>query len=326
MNNPILLATFFGVLLVIVGAYWLTVGESEAREQRQLRRRLKTEDPSLVRSNAAAVQLLKQERRLSSIDQVNAVLRSAAGIVTPIETLVANSGLKITVSTFLLLSAISALALGLLTQSYFPVATVSATVAAIGATIPYVVVNMFRKKRLTKFEEQFPEAIELIARSLRAGHAFPTGIKIAADELPEPAGPEFRLLYERQNFGAPIPEALRAFAERVPTIDARFFVTAVLTQREAGGNLSEILDRLASVMRERFRIRQEVRTRSAHGRVSAFVLAGMPPVLAALMMVANPKQMMLMFTDPLGVKLVMAGVVLQVAGVLLVRKIVDIRY
>lgn len=326
MSNPILLATFFGVILVIVGAYWFTVGESEAREQRQLRRRLKTEDPSLVRSNAAAVQLLKQERRLSSIDQVNAILRSAAGIVTPIETLVANSGLKITVSSFLLLSAISALALGLLTQSYFPVAMVSATVAAIGATIPYVVVNMFRKKRLTKFEEQFPEAIELIARSLRAGHAFPTGIKIAADELPEPAGPEFRLLYERQNFGAPIPEALRAFAERVPTIDARFFVTAVLTQREAGGNLSEILDRLASVMRERFRIRQEVRTRSAHGRVSAFVLAGMPPVLAALMMVANPKQMMLMFTDPLGVKLVMAGVVLQVAGVLLVRKIVDIRY
>lgn len=326
MSNPILFATFFGVLLVIVGAYWFTIGESEAREQRQLRRRLKTEDPSLVRSNAAAVQLLKQERRLSSIDQVNAILRSAAGVVTPIETLVANSGLTITVSSFLLLSAISALALGLLTQSYFPVAMVSATVAAIGATIPYVVVNMFRKKRLTKFEEQFPEAIELIARSLRAGHAFPTGIKIAADELPEPAGPEFRLLYERQNFGAPIPEALRAFAERVPTIDARFFVTAVLTQREAGGNLSEILDRLASVMRERFRIRQEVRTRSAHGRVSAFVLAGMPPVLAALMMAANPKQMMLMFTDPLGVKLVMAGVVLQVAGVLLVRKIVDIRY
>lgn len=326
MSNPILIATFVGVLAVIIGAYWFTVGEAEAREQRQLKRRLKTEDPSLLRSHAAAVQLLKQERRLSSIDQVNVALRSMAGVVTPIETLIANSGLKLTVSSFLLLSAVSALALGLLSQSYFPIVAVSATVAAVGATLPYIVVNTFRKKRLTKFEEQFPEAVELIARSLRAGHAFPTGIKIAADELPEPAGPEFRLLYERQNFGAPIPEALRAFAERVPTIDARFFVTAVLTQREAGGNLSEILDRLAAVMRERFRIRQEVRTRSAHGRVSAFVLAGMPPVLAALMMVANPKQMMLMFTDPLGLKLVMIGVTLQVAGVLLVRKIVDIRY
>lgn len=326
MSNPILLATFCGIIVVIVGAYWFTVGEGEAREQRQLKRRLKTEDPSLVRNNAAAVQLLKQERRLSSIEQVNAVLRSAAGLVGPMETLVANSGLKITVSSFLLLTVVSGFALGLLAHSYFPILAVSLTVAAIGATLPYFAVNTFRKKRLTKFEEQFPEAIELIARALRAGHAFPTGIKIAADELPEPAGPEFRLLYERQNFGAPIPEALRAFAERVPTLDARFFVTAVLTQREAGGNLSEILDRLAAVMRERFRIRQEVRTRSAHGRVSAFVLAGMPPVLAGLMMFANPKQMMLMFTDPLGQKLVMAGVVLQVAGVLLVRKIVDIRY
>ncbi|MFN7917556.1 MAG: type II secretion system F family protein [Vicinamibacterales bacterium] len=326
MINPILLATFFGVVVVIVGAYWFAVGDAEAREQRQLRRRLKTEDPSLLRSNAAAIQLLKQERRLSSIDQVNAALRSAAGVVSPVETLIANSGLNITVSTFLLLSGVSAFALGLLAQSYFPVVSVSLTVGVIGAVVPYIVVNVFRKKRLAKFEEQFPEAVELIARALRAGHAFPTGIKIAADELPEPAGPEFRLLYERQNFGAPIPEALRAFAERVPTIDARFFVTAVMTQREAGGNLSEILDRLAAVMRERFRIRQEVRTRSAHGRVSAFVLAGMPPVLAVLMMAANPKQMMLMFTDPLGMKLVMAGAVLQVAGVLLVRKIVDIRY
>lgn len=326
MSNPILVATFFGIVLVIVGAYWFTVGEAEAREQRQLKRRLKTEDPGLVGNASAAVQLLKQERRLSSIEQVNAVLRSAAGLVGPMETLVANSGLKMTVSTFLLLTAVSGFGLGLLAHAYFPIMAVSLTVAAIGATVPYIVVNTFSKKRLTKFEEQFPEAIELIARALRAGHAFPTGIKIAADELPEPAGPEFRLLYERQNFGAPIPEALRAFAERVPTLDARFFVTAVLTQREAGGNLSEILDRLAAVMRERFRIRQEVRTRSAHGRVSAFVLAGMPPVLAGLMMAANPKQMMLMFTDPLGQKLVMAGVVLQVAGVLLVRKIVDIRY
>ncbi|MGE3957884.1 MAG: type II secretion system F family protein [Vicinamibacterales bacterium] len=320
------IGTFLGVLAVVFGAYWFSVGEAEAREQRQLKRRLKTEDPSLARVSVASVQLLKQEQRLSSIDQLNAALASAAYLVNPIRKLIANSGLNLTVASFLLLTAVGFLGGAAAVNYYLPIAWVAIPVAFGTALIPYAVLRFFGTKRVRKFEEQFPEAIELIARALRAGHAFPTGIKIAADELPEPAGPEFRLLYERQNFGAPIPEALRAFAERVPTIDARFFVTAVLTQREAGGNLSEILDRLAGVMRERFRIRQDVRTRSAHGRVTAYVLAGMPPSLAALMMIANPKQMSILFTDPLGIKLVIVGVVLQVVGMIIIRRIVDIQY
>ena len=320
------IATFVGVLVVIIGAYWFAVGEAEAREQRQLKRRLKTEDPSLLRSNTAAVRLLKQAQRLSSIDQLNAALGSASFVVNPVRRLLDNSGLNLTVASFMMATMVCFFSAAVAINHYLPVAWVVVPVALAAGCIPWVVVSFLRERRVRKFEAQFPEAIELIARSLRAGHAFPSGIKIVADELPEPAGPEFRLLYDRQNFGAPIPDALRAFAERVPTIDARFFVTAVLTQREAGGNLSEILDRLASVMRERFKIRQEVRTRSAHGRVTAYVLAGMPPVLAVLMTMANPKQMSVMFIDPLGIKLVIAGVVLQVVGVLLVRKIVDIQY
>ncbi|MGC4081815.1 MAG: type II secretion system F family protein [Vicinamibacterales bacterium] len=320
------IGTFAGVIAVVFGAYWFTVGEAEAREQRQLRRRLKTEDPKRVRTTQTAPQLLKQEKRLSSIDQLNQALRSASLFVDPVRQLVSNSGLNLTVGTFVLLTLVCFLAAAAAANYYIPVVWVVFPVAFGAALLPYAVLSFFNTKRVRRFEEQFPEAIELIARALRAGHAFPTGIKIAADELPEPAGPEFRLLYERQNFGAPMSEALRAFADRIPTIDARFFVTAVMTQREAGGNLSEILDRLAGVMRERFRIRQEVRTRSAHGRVTAYVLAGMPPVLALLMMIANPKQMSIMFTDPLGVKLVIAGVVLQVFGVLIVRRIVDIQY
>ncbi len=129
---------------------------------------------------------------------------------------------------------------------------------------------------------------------MRAGHAFATGLKMAADELPAPAGPEFKTLYELQNYGAQLPDALRSFANRIPSLDARFFVTAVLTQREAGGNLAEVLDRLASVMRERFRIKREVRVRSAHGRITAFILAGMPPALAGLMMLSQSRG----FQDP----------------------------
>ena len=321
------LATFFGVLSVIVGAYWITVGNVEAREQRQLRRRLRAEDVSPIRSTAAgSVQLLKQEQRLSNIDPLNAVLASAKLVVEPARTLIADSGLKLTVGTFILMILVVFFGTAAAVNHFRPVVWIVVPAALAGASVPWIVVAFFRDRRLRQFEAQFPEAVELIARSLRAGHAFTTGLKIAADELPGPAGPEFRALYDRQNFGAPIPEALRMFAQRIPTLDARFFVTAVLTQREAGGNLAEILERLAAVMRERFRIRQEVRTRSAHGRVTAWVLAAMPPVLAVLMTVSNPSHMSVMFTDPLGVKMVIAGVAMQLVGMLLVRKIVDIQY
>ena len=327
--------TFIVVVAIVFGAYWFTVGEPEVQEQRLLKRRLR--DTDLTRTSASAtdptrtsasanVQLLRQEAALSSISGFNAVLKAAGAVVDPLRAFIGNSGLSLTVGTFLLLTAIAFLATAAVVRIYVPVLWVILPVAAAGALVPYFVVSYFRSARAHKFEAQFPEAIELIARAMRAGHAFTTGIKIAADELPDPVGPEFKLLYERQNYGAQMPDALRAFAERVPTIDARFFVTAVLTQREAGGNLSEILDRLAAVMRERFRIRQEVRTRSAHGRITAYVLAAMPPTLAVLMLMANPKQMMILVTDPLGVRLLIAAVVLQVVGVLLVRKIVDIQY
>jgi tight adherence protein B len=123
-----------------------------------------------------------------------------------------------------------------------------------------------------------------------------------------------------------MPEILRAFAERIPSLDARFFVTAVLTQREAGGNLAEVLDRLAAVMRERFRIKREVRVRSAHGRISAFVLAGLPPTIAFFMLSTSPESMHILVTDPLGIRLTVLAIGLQITGMLIVRKLVDIQY
>jgi tight adherence protein B len=319
----VVVITFVAVLSVIFGAYWFTVGEPEAREQQQLRRRLKAD---ARQSTHASIQLLRQEAALSNIGALNAALEAMGRLVEPIQAFVGNSGLPLTVGSFLLLTATTFMATAVVVRIYIPVVWVALPAAAAAALLPYFGVAYFRSARAHKFEEQFPEAIELIARAMRAGHAFTTGIKIAADELPEPAGPEFRLLYERQNYGAQMPDALRAFAERVPTIDARFFVTAVLTQREAGGNLAEILDRLAAVMRERFRIRQEVRVKSAHGRITAYVLAAMPPTLAVILLMASPQQMMILATDPLGVRLIIAAIVLQVVGVLLVRKIVDIQY
>ncbi len=149
---------------------------------------------------------------------------------------------------------------------------------------------------------------------------------MVADEIPNPVGAEFKLLYDRQSFGMPLGDALKGLAERVPILDARFFTTAVLTQRETGGNLSEILDNLAAVVRERFKVKRQVRAVTAHGRMTGWVLAGLPVALALAFSVKSPEHMQTMFTDPLGIKMIAVGGTMQVIGSLIIRKLVDIRY
>ncbi len=192
--------------------------------------------------------------------------------------------------------------------------------ALLASFVPFIYVKQKKARRLRKFEEQFPEAIDLIGRALRAGHAFTTGLAMAAEEIPKPVGEEFKLLYDRQNFGMPLPDAMKAFAARIPLIDARFFVTAVLTQRETGGNLGEVLDNLASVIRDRFRVKRQVRVLTAHGRITGWILSGLPPALAAAMMVVAPQNMRMMITDPLGVQMIVGALVLQVIGTLIIRQ------
>jgi tight adherence protein B len=149
---------------------------------------------------------------------------------------------------------------------------------------------------------------------------------MVADELPDPVGREFRQLYDQQNYGMPLPDALRAFGERIPLLDARFFVTAVLTQRDAGGNLAEVLDNLSSVIRDRFKVKREVRAKSAHGRLTGLILALLPPFMAVVLFGMNPGYMTEFARDPIGVRLIAGAVVLQVIGTLIIRRIVDIEY
>ena len=177
-----------------------------------------------------------------------------------------------------------------------------------------------------KFEEQFPEAIELIARALRAGHGLTAGIGMVADEVPNPIGREFRQLYEWQNFGMPFHDAMTRFAERVPLLDSRFFVTAVLTQREAGGNLAEVLDNLGRVIRDRFRVKRQIRVLSAHGRITGAVLSGLPPALALYFFATRPDYITELASDPLGVRMVFAALFLQLTGMLIIRRLVNIEY
>jgi tight adherence protein B len=144
--------------------------------------------------------------------------------------------------------------------------------------------------------------------------------------MPDPLGPEFRTLYDEQNFGLPLPQALRNFAERIPSLDARFFVTAVLTQREAGGNLSEVLDNLAAIIRDRFRVKRQVRVISAHGRITGWVLSALPTSLGLFFAFTSPEKYREFYTDPLGMKMIVAALLMQVFGVYIISRIVKIEY
>ncbi|MFB3855358.1 MAG: type II secretion system F family protein [Vicinamibacterales bacterium] len=312
---------FAAVFLVVVAVFWAVVVRPEQQEQRLLRKRLHFKKPK-----AQVVTVSKETERLSSVDVLDKALSRRRDVVAPIERLIEQADLNLNVGTFLLSSACLGLMGYLVVVFTSRILVAAMIVGLVFAALPYVYVKYKRDRRVRQFEELFPEAIDLITRALRAGHAFTTGLGMVADEMPQPIAGEFKLLYDRQNFGLPLPLALRAFAERIPLLDARFFVTAVLTQREAGGNLSEVLDNLAAVIRDRFKLKREVRAKSAHGRMTGWILAGMPPTLALAFLVVSPGHVRMLIEDPLGVQMIIGALVLQIAGTLVIRKIVNIDY
>jgi tight adherence protein B len=190
--------------------------------------------------------------------------------------------------------------------------------------LPWMVLRIKRTRRLRAFEEAFPEALDLMARALKAGHAFATGLKMVADEMPEPIGPEFRKTFDEQNFGLPMKDALANLTARVPNLDVRFFSTAVLIQRETGGNLSEILENLAHVVRERFKILRQVRVYTAHGRLTGYVLLALPAFLAIALAFINPDHMQLLFRERLGHMLLGTAAVMQTVGYFWIKQVVKI--
>jgi tight adherence protein B len=321
--EPIALATFVGVVAIIVGVYWALVVRRENRDEARLKKRLKATTAGATRRRLGLIREIKRRSRVKTLDRL---LTRASGIVSPLERLIEEADSGLTVGLFLLVSGSIAMSGYLVVATLTPYRAVGVLVGVLLATVPYNYLRWKRNRRLLQFEERFPEALDLIARALRAGHAFTTGLGMVAEEISGPVGSEFRILYDRQNFGMPLPDALRAFARRVPLVDARFFVTAVLTQREAGGNLSEVLENLADVVRERFKVKRHVRVVSAHARMTGWILVCLPPVTAVVLMIMVPETMRLLIEDPLGVQMIIAAVVLQVVGGLVVKKLVNIEY
>ncbi len=313
--------TFLIAFVVILGGYWLFVVYPEAREKTSIIKKLKG-----LRSQVVALGLTKPEERLSHIPAFNALLSGRGGHDGHLKRMLVEAGLTMTVGVLILLSFALGVSVAVVSWIALHSAALSVVLGLVASVIPYRVVHFKRAKRLRLFEEQFPEAIDLISRALRAGHAFTTGLGMVADEMAKPVGEEFRRLYDEQNFGMSLPEAMRSFAKRIPVLDAKFFVTAVLTQREAGGNLSEVLDNLASVMRERFKLKRQVQVASAHGRLSAWILSGLPPALALVLFILSPKFMSPLWNDPWGVQLLLLAGTLHLLGTFIISRLVRIEY
>lgn len=193
------------------------------------------------------------------------------------------------------------------------------------AFLPLVWVLFKRKSRLNKFAAQLPEALELVARALRAGHSLAAGFHLVSQESSDPIATEFGRVFEEQNLGIPFEEALVSLTERVPNLDLKFFVTAVILQRQTGGDLAEILDKIGHLIRERFQIWGQVQALTGEGRLSGIVLLALPPLLFITVYKMNPDYIQLLFTDDMGKKMLIAGVVSQLVGALVIRKIVNIR-
>jgi len=197
-------------------------------------------------------------------------------------------------------------------------------VGAFSATLPILYILRVRKKRLARFEELFPESLEFVARSMRAGHAFSVSLEMIHREFQEPIAGEFRRSFEEHNLGLPLDVALQKMAKRIPSLDVHFFVSAVLLQKRTGGNLAEILDKLAYVIRERFKLRGRIRAISAHGKLTGLALTCIPIGVGVLMFWVNPEYVRFFFLDEVGNWMIAAAILLQIIGYLIIRQIVSI--
>lgn len=317
-------AVFIIAFLVVFGSFYLAVLRPETGEREAIKRRLAGAGTGTQAKKRLS--FLKNAEDVTAFPVLDRLVAPWQTVAAPISRDLEHADMKMTVGALLLLAILSAVVVYALLAVVFVYPWVALGGAALAFWLPFPIVKFKASRRIRVFEDQFPEAIDLMSRALRAGHAFTTAVAMVAEEGQQPVAGEFRKLYDEQNFGLPLPDALRDFARRIPLLDARFFVTAVLTQRESGGNLSEVLDNLAKVIRERFKVKRQIRVISAHGRMTAGVLIGMPPTLALLMLALNPSHFSVLTSDSLGLQLIGAAIVLQITGSLIIKKLINIEY
>jgi tight adherence protein B len=308
-----------GVAAFLIGSF---VDQRNARA-RLIKDRLASAQKAPEREPDEELALLRDEQ-FSKIPAFDTLLRRSAR-VSAIQDSLVQAGMKFRAGNFLLLCIFCGALAGLASILWTGNAAIAWAALIIGAFLPYSVISYRRQKRFEKIEELFPEAIDTLARAVRAGHAFTTALEMISNEVAEPLASEFRKLYEEQKFGMPVRDALMNLTERVPLVDIKFFVTAVMLQRETGGNLAEILDNLSYVIRERFKIQRQVRVHTAQGRLTMALLMAMPPAVVGILLIFSPEFVRPLFADPIGHALLVASIALQTLGYFVIRKIIKIQ-
>lgn len=320
MLVPIVIITFLAVFCILLAAY-LGIATVKASPKYELKRRLQR----LARDKSAQgmPEDLRSEiiREIPPLDRVLATLP----LTRDLDKKVDHAGLKITPSRFLVL-AVSITILGFILILLLSKSFLAALLGAVAVSlIPFAYLRFKIKQRVEKFTELFPDALTMVSRSLRAGHSFTSAIQLVGEEIPNPVGELFKTAYEQQLLGLRITETLTNLNERINSLDLRFFTTAIAINNDVGGNLSEILDNLAKTIRERLKIRRQVRVYTAQGRMTGYVLGALPIVTFIAFNILNPKYEAVLYRETKGQYVLAFAVILQVIGFFVIRKIIRIR-
>ena len=316
--NPFL---FFVLLLTVSFAVIFYLGRPTKTEM-SVQRHLESIKVSQTEDEGAPITILKEEG-YSPNPAISEFVRQIPGAKETLD-LIGQAGLSWPVSVVMGIVALSMLGTALITSLFLPDVLPLLAAVAVGC-VPYIYLLILRERRLRRCDQLLPEAIDLMARGLRAGHALPAVLEMVGDEIAEPLGTEFQSLHEEQTLGLPIREAVMNMVSRVPRDDMRFLATAILLQKETGGNLAAILDKTAVVARERERLRGQLRIFTAQGRITGWILCIMPFLMFGLLGMLNWNTEKVLFTDHLGKIAIYTSLGLMCCGILIIRKIVDLK-
>jgi tight adherence protein B len=313
---------FLFALFLVLGAYLIATHSSDAKRAR-LQKRLA--DALLHSAHTEDVEVvLARNELMSEIPWVNQVLIQLAATLH-LKRMLDQADLHITPSRLIMFSFMAGMLGALATSVLSTFIPLMVLFGLVAASIPFIHVWWKRRKRFNEFLGLLPDALELISRALSAGHAFSEALHMVSEEMPEPIASEFRKTYEEQNLGLSLKLALENLAQRIPLLDLRMCITAVLIQRETGGNLAEILEKVAYTIRERFRILGDLKTLTTSSRMSAWLLCGLPIFVAIAVTMMNPEYMSVLWKDQRGHYLIAAALIMQITGMLIVRKILNIK-
>jgi tight adherence protein B len=319
-----LIAALMFVSIFAIAALLLSLGGAGAAEEKK-RTQARLAAMTLPRSVSPETPVdLRKRESMSSIPLLNRWL-ARAEITPKLRDLLSQANISWTPARLLLTSAACCFIPGYLIYLRTGAALVSAIAGALAGAVPFMYVLFKRAKRFDQFEQGLPAALDLMVSGLRSGHSTVSAMSLVARETPDPIGREFRICFDEQNYGLELRAAMHNLARRVPVQDVRIVVTAILIQKETGGNLAEVLDRCSHVIRERFRLKKEIRIKTAQGRLTGLVLTLLPVILGFLLYLVNPKHISLLWTRPLGLKMLYASSIMTIVGGLIIRKIVRIR-